>query len=202
MTKLTYTFSMGGNSIEAGIAAISKRIATLTVDVQKIAVSILRDMKQHGDKPTAAKRANALSVALGNGMRSDSLKAWFETHAPLVWNATEKQLVPGSTAASPVRDHTLIDVEKCIADPWQDAIKVPEYKAIGDWTAQLQALIKKAKTDLKEMGTKSKVDLAQLAVLEGMADHRPLSEIIGVVNVLDTLKADVKAADPLALATV
>lgn len=167
------------------------------MDVQKLAVSILRDMKQHGDKPTAAKRANGLCASLGNGMRRDSLLTWFEMHAPLVWNATEKTLVPGSTASSPVKAHADIDVEKCIADPWQDAIKVPEYKAIGDWTAQLAALIKRAKTDLKEMGTKSKVDLAQLAVLEGMAEHRPLAEIIGVVNTLDTLNADPLATAPV-----
>ena len=102
MTKLSYTFSMGANSIEAGIAAISKRVATLTVDVQKLAVSILRDMKQHGDKPTAAKRSNALIAALGKGMRSQSLTMWFELHAPLVWNEQEKKLVAGSTASSPV----------------------------------------------------------------------------------------------------
>jgi hypothetical protein len=156
-------------------------------------------MKQHGDKPTAAKRANALVAVMGKGMRSDSLKMWFEVHAPLVWNETDKLLVPGFTASSPITAHADIDVEKCIADPWQDAKVDAPYKAIGDWTAQLAALIKRAKTDLKEMGTKSKVDLAQLAVLEGMADHRPLKDIIGVVNVLDTLKAD---ADPLATATV
>jgi len=197
-TKLSYSFSMGGNSIEQGIAAIAKRSATLTMDVQKIAVSILRDMKQHGDKPTAAKRANALIAAMGHGMRGNALRLWFETHAPLVWNKAEKALVPGSTVTSPVRDHTLIDVEKCIADPWQlaDGGEKP-YQPIDNWQAQLASLIKRAKADIKAVGTKSKVDLAQLAVLEGMAEGKKLTDIMGVANTLQTLEADKALASAL-----
>lgn len=191
MTKLTYTFSMNAAAMDAGIIAIGKRSATLVQDVQKIAVSILRDMKQHGDKPTAVKRANGLCVALGAGMRANALRLWFETLAPMVWNDKEKHLVAGSTVTSPVKDTKDIDVDKAIASPWQlaDGGEKP-YKPIDNWSAQLNALIKRAKEDIKTVGTKSKVDLAQLAVLEGMAEGKPLAQVMGVANVIASLEAD------------
>lgn len=174
-TKLSYTFTMGGNSIEAGIAAIAKRSATLMTDVQKIAVSILRDMKQHGDKPTAAKRANALCHALGAGMRANALRQWFEQLSPMVWNDKEKMLVPGFSVTSPVKDHADINVETCIATPWQLADGGEKaYRPIDNWSAQLASLVKRAKEDIKAMGDKSKVDLKQLAMLESMAEGKPL----------------------------
>jgi hypothetical protein len=174
---------MNAAAMDAGITAIGKRSATLMQDVQKIAVSILRDMKQHGDKPTAVKRANGLCAALGAGMRANALRLWFETLAPMVWNDKEKTLTYGHSATSPVRDTKDIDVDKCIASPWQlaDGGEKP-YKPIDNWSAQLASIIKRAHEDIKAMGDKSKVNKAQLLVLEGMAEGKPLATLVGAAN--------------------
>lgn len=199
MTKLTYSYTMGGNSIDAAIPMLAKSVATLNTNVQKLIVSLLADFKKSGDKPTAVRRANEVVKALGKGMRANSLQGWFEQNAPMVYNKETKLLVAGCTGMSPVKDHTKIDLAVSTAALWYDAVAEQEYKPLEDWTKMLTALVKRAKDDLKHQGTKSKVDLAQLAVLEGMAAHRPLSEVIGVVNTLDTLKADIKVSvDPLA----
>ena len=167
--KLTYSFSMWGNAIDAAIPMLAKSIGTVVTNVQKIAVSILGDLLKHGDKPTAVKRANALVEALGKGMRAQSLLAWFEQNAPMVYNAETKLLVAGFTAMSPVRDHTKINLAVSTAALWQDAKADPEYKALADWNAALMALVKRAKTDIEKMGAASKVNTAQLALLESMA---------------------------------
>lgn len=168
-TKLAYTYSMGDNSIEAGIAGIAKRAVTLTTDIQKVAVSILVSFHNSGDKPTAARRANALHKALGKGMRANSLLAWFEQNAPMVWNKELSQLVCGFTAASPVKEHQKIPVGTLPKTLWQDASPEPEYKPLEDWGKMLQGIIKRAEQDIAKMGDKSKVNAEQLAQIKLMA---------------------------------
>ncbi len=168
-TKVSFSFSMGGNSIDAGIASLAKSVATLTGNVQKLAVSILRDFKASGDKPTAVRRANALVDALGKGMRANSLRGWFEQNGPFIYNKETKVLVIGFTGNSPVKDHTKIDLATSQAALWYEAVKDPDYVPLADWSAALNALIKRAKTDIEKMGEKSKVDPAQLGQLELLA---------------------------------
>ena len=168
--RVTFSFSMGGNMIDAGIAALEKSIATMTGNVQKLAVSILRDWKQHNDDATAVRRANALVKALGKGMRANALRTWFEHNAPMVYNEQTKLLVKGSTAASPVREASKINLEVSTKALWHDADggEAP-YKPIADWPGQIAALIKRAKTDIEKQGDKSKVDPVQLRQLELLA---------------------------------
>lgn len=168
-SKLSYSYSMGDNSIEAGIASIEKRTTTLIADIQKLAVSILVSFNKSGDKPTAARRANALHKALGKGMRANSLLGWFEQNSPMVYNKETKQLVCGFTAASPVKSHTDIPVATLPTTLWQDAVADPEYKPLEDWNKVLQGIIKRAEQDIAKMGDKSKVNAAQLAQIKAMA---------------------------------
>lgn len=168
--RVTFSFSMGGNMIDAGIATLEKSIASVTGNVQKLAVSILRDWHLHNDSDTAVKRANALVKALGKGMRANALRTWFEHNSPLVFNKETKLLVKGFTALSPVKDASKIDIAASTKALWHDADGgEPEYKPITDWNAQLAALIKRAKTDIEKQGDKSKVDKTQLAQLELLA---------------------------------
>jgi len=180
-SKLTISYTMGGNAIDAALPMLEKRIANLVLDVQKIAVSILRDFKTHGDKPTAVRRANALVKALGKGIKHNQMLAWFECNSPMVYNQETKQL-----AASPVKDHSKIDAEGIVKALWYEAAPEAEYKPLEDWNKALNALIKRAKEDVAKMGDKSKVNKDQLHLLELMA---------GGAKVLDAAKAPV--SDPL-----
>lgn len=168
MTKINFSYSIPEKNIDDAIVSLEKSIGNVTQNVQKVAVSILRAFKEHGDKPTAERRANALVKALGKGLRAKSMLAWFEQQAPLVWNAQEKKLVPGFTAAHPVKDHKKIDIELCIKSLWYEAQAEAEYKPLADWTKLLQQIVTRAKTDIEKQGEKSKVNLKQLAILEGM----------------------------------
>lgn len=183
--KLTFSYSMGGNAIDAALPMLEKRIASLVLDVQKLAVSILRDFKTHGDKPTAVKRANALVKALGKGVKGNQMLAWFESNAPMVYNKETKQLVAGFTDASPCKDHTKIDTDGIVNALWYEAAPEAEYKPLEDWNKALMALVKRAKEDIAKMGDKSKVNRGQLAQLELLA--------AGAMQ-----KAPAPAADPLA----
>lgn len=183
--KVTISYTMGGNAIDAALPMLEKRIAGLVLDVQKIAVSILRDFKTHGDKPTAVRRANALVKALGKGVKGNQMLAWFECNAPLVYNKETKLLVAGFTAASPVKDHAKIDSDGIVTALWYEAAPEAEYKPLDDWNKALMALVKRAKEDIAKMGDKSKVNPQQLATLEMLAAGKSLVPVV-------------PAADPLA----
>lgn len=168
MTKITYTYTMNDNAIEQAIASLAKRTETLTQDYQRVAVSILQAFKSSGDKVTACRRANAVANALGKGMRKNSMVAWFQKNAPMVWNEEAKELVFGHTGQHPVKHWEAIADTKELAEvKWWDAVKPEEPKPL-DWTATLLSLVKKAEKDLKEHGPNSKVSPEQLAILQGM----------------------------------
>lgn len=180
MTKLkvSYSFAMTGAMIDTAIPALEKSVAGLVANIQKLAVSVLADFKAHGDKPTATRRANALVAALGKGMRSASLLAWFEQNGPFVFNTETKLLVVGFTGLSPVKDHKKIDLEVSKAALWQEAKPPEDYKPLADWSKALNGLIAKAKKDIAELGDASKVDVAQLATLEQLAAGAKLAPAI------------------------
>ena len=167
--KVTISYTMGGNAIDAALPMLEKRIAGLVLDVQKIAVSILRDFKAHGDKTTTVRRANALVHALGKGVKGNQMLAWFESNAPLTYNKETKLLVAGFSAASPVKDHSKIDADGIVTALWYEAAPEKEYQPLEDWNKALNALIKRAKEDVAKMGDKSKVNKTQLAQLELLA---------------------------------
>lgn len=169
MATLKYAFDMSEGDIDGAITAIGKRTQGLNKDVQCVAVSILAAFKAHGDKPTATRRMNALVLSLGKGMRRDSMLAYFEQLAPVVYNTATKQLVGGATAMSPVKEHAKINLADAIALNWYEAKAEPEYKPLADWSAFLAMAVKKAKADIEAMGDKSKVNREQLAQLEAMA---------------------------------
>lgn len=168
MAKISYTFTMNNNVIDAAIASLAKRTETLTQDYQKIAVSILMAWKSSGDKVTATRRANQLVNSLGQGMRKNSMSVWLQKNAPLVLNEETKELVFGYTNASPVKHHDAIrDAKELASDYWYTAVKQEEPKPL-DWSATLISLVKKAERDLKQHGANSKVSAEQLAILQGM----------------------------------
>ncbi len=170
MTKaVKYSFDMPQSDIDAAIPQIKKTIGSVTLSVQHIAVSILAAFKEHGDKDTATRRMNGLVDSLGKGMRSNSLRAFFEQQAPVVFNKDTDTLVAGSSAVSPVRTHQQIDAMKARNCPWFEAQPEKPYQPMADWSAALNAVIKRAKEDMKKMGEKSKVNTVQLAQLEAMA---------------------------------
>lgn len=168
MANIKFAFDMAGNTVESAISSIAKRSATLTRDVQFTAVSILHELVKHNDTGTAAKRANLLVAALGKGMRATSLQRWFESNAPFVFNKETKELVFGSTAASPVRKVSDIDLVKCRDAAWQDAEPMQEYKPIADFGKLVLQLIKKAETDREKLGDASKVDPVMLDTLKAL----------------------------------
>lgn len=143
MTKVPYSYTMGGNAIDAAIPALAKSVGTLTENVQKLAVSILGDFRQHGDKPTSERRANALVAALGSGMRANSLRQWFLDNGPFLWNEKDKKLVAGTDASSKVKSHTAIADSKVLAVvKWWEAQKEEAFKPFNEFD-ELSKLLEK-----------------------------------------------------------
>lgn len=161
---------IASGKLDASISAFALSVGKVKDTAQRICVSILADLRDHGDKPTAVKRANALVNAMGKGMRAKSMLAWFEQNSPMVFNKETKALVSGFSAMSPVKDHTKIAPNHALAAvPWEEAAVEKDYVPLADWNAALKALVARAKTDLEKMGDKSKVNKEQLAMLERMA---------------------------------
>ena len=171
MAQVKFSFGMKDADVVAGIKSVQNRHKSLFEDIQKLAVSIIHAFHQSGDGQTAALRANALVTAIANG-KQNSLRRWFETHAPFVYNKETKLLVVGFSASSPVKNYKDIDALAARADNWFDSIPDPEYKPIADWTAQIAQLVKRGVADLERMGDKSKVDKGQLAALQALLDAK------------------------------
>ena len=168
MKTKDYGFAMTETAIDTGIADIAKRVSGLNAHIQYLAVSILAALKQYGDKPTAARRANALVKALGKGMRANSLIGWFEQNAPMMYNRDTKQLVFGVTVANPVKSVDKIDLAACAKAVWYDAVPETPYKPIADMGALIKQIVARAEKDMAEMGDKSKVDAETLAKLKAL----------------------------------
>lgn len=168
MKTSAYGFAMDEANIDAGIADVQMRSGKLTMNIQHLAVSILAALVKHGDKPTAARRANALVHAVGKGMRGNSLIGWFEQNAPMMYNKETKQLVFGVTAANPVKTVDKIDLAAAVKAMWHDAVPETPYKPIADIGALIKQIVAKAEKDIETMGEKSKVDVETLAKLKAL----------------------------------
>lgn len=148
---------MSASDITKGLFVLGKMSEKMHHSVQCLAVSILAAWKEHGDTPTATKRANALLSALGNGVRKNTLKAYFEQLSPMVWNKEEKALVYGFSSLSPVKAFAKIDLAACEALKWHEAgAPEPEYVPL-DWTKAIESLIKRAETEIKKRGAEATV---------------------------------------------
>lgn len=166
-SKIKYTYGMNDQDIAAGITSVGKRHKSLYADIQFLAVSIIHAFHKSGDGQTATRRANGLIAAIANG-KQNSLRRWFETQAPMVFNKDTKELVVGHSPASPVKDYKAINALASKDVQWFDSIPDPEYKPMADLGGQIMQLVKRAKEDIARLGDKSKVNPAQLAALESL----------------------------------
>lgn len=150
------------SKIDSEIKAIAKAADNLNNRVQRVALSIVGHFAKNKDYPTAERWMNELVKSLGKGMRGNSLLKWGEVSGFFVYNKESKMLVAKRNADIP---NALI---KAHATMWYDAEPEKEYVPL-DFKAQILRLVKAADKDIKELGSKSKVDTAALEELRKLA---------------------------------
>lgn len=183
---MTLNFKMTAAEIDAALPKLQSDIATITGRVQAMACSILAAWKNSGDKDTAVRQANALIVALGNGMRKNSMQTWLMLHAPLTINKDTKLMAFDITG--PVKGYKQIDEAANAAHPWQDAAPNKDAEPIGDWTKLLKGLIAKAEKDLIAFPDTSKVNRDELATIKALLVPKPADQEEHVAEQADELE--------------
>lgn len=139
-----------GKKIDAAIASIAKRSATLDADIHAAGIQCMLHARPkaeggHGDP----RKADALFKALGKAHRAEALKVWFSTFSPIVWNG-DKQV--GMTKLG-AKTYVPFDVEAANANPFwtpkETVTKPLTLAALKAIVAQMEKKVEKADADGK-----------------------------------------------------
>jgi hypothetical protein len=138
------TFSQA--ELVKGIALLAGRISRLQTDVQVLAVGVLIHAEEHGDYTAA----NRLVMALGSGIRRNSLVKWFQKFGGLELDKPEKGQESKGFVGWKGKEHIRSNLEKAKASLWYNAIKEAPVFTPYDINEKVQALLKEYKREAKK----------------------------------------------------
>lgn len=146
--------------------SLGRRIATATLDLQKVAISAIGYANIHGDI-TIAQRV--LEV-MGTSMRRQTMVRYFEIHGKLAWDKESKTVVFAENVEALDDPAQLYETLSVL--PWYEAVQ-EQIESILDVTAIAAKLLKriaKAAKDGKEIKAEGKLAEALVALAKGEAE--------------------------------
>lgn len=127
---------------------------------QQAAVQVVGHACAHGD----IRPIQALFDALSKSTRKNSFVVFAESHAPVVWAASDKKFVFDKSRAD-----MAFDGDKLSAVLWFDAVKEPAIVSSIDVQAMMDAMFKKIEAAIKKGDVEVKNRKLYDALLDGAA---------------------------------
>lgn len=146
------TFSQA--ELVKGIALLAGRVSKLQTDVQILAVGVLTHAGEHGDYSSA----NRLVMALGSGIRRNSLVKWFQKFGGLELDKPEKGQESKGFVGWKGKEHIRSNLEKAKASLWYEAIKEAPVFTPYDVNEKVQALLAEYKRETKKAEKLSEIE--------------------------------------------
>jgi hypothetical protein len=129
------------------IGSIGRASAKLTKDVQSTATACAIHALEHGDVTLA----DQLVDALGKGMRKTSLRAWFETNAPMFIAKGKDKFSFDSERAKTMRLLDVVELESnLMALAWEEAKPEEKVVSIFDVSESFDKFMKRIESMTKD----------------------------------------------------
>lgn len=183
MARINFTKLALANSDDQFIAAIEsiqRRGESVQLDIHLFLVAVASRWASTGDVRPAVKMVNSLIDALPQGVRSNAIKAWVETHLGFAWD--QSNLFQAGTLK-----HSDLSIKKLASIRWWEFKPEPAYKPM-DFTAAVLTLIKRADDRLPKNDPRDAIDTDTLRAVKFAAAGKALG--------LDDLMAAIHALDP------
>ena len=176
--KTMFKTTKDGKALNAMIAGIKRRTATLMVDIHVAAVSCVLHAMEYNNALPATQLVEAISGTTKgkNALRAEELKKWFTDRGCFTWNNGDK---PGFKM-NQERKATLVamgdQAEPALAKVpfWEHAPKEQDYTGY-DLRKKIELVLKQARKAAREHANdpKTKIDPAMLSALARVLDVTP-----------------------------
>lgn len=182
MTRINFTKLALANSDDqflAAIASIQRRGETVQLDIHLFLVAVASRWAGTGDVRPAVKMINKLVDALPQGIRSNAIKAWVETHLGFQWDQSG-MFKPGDLK------HSDLAIKKLANVRWWEFKPEPDYKPM-DFTASVLTLIKKADDRVRKNDPRDAINSDILRAVKFAASGKTLGveDLLGAIQALD-----------------
>lgn len=180
MTRINFNKLALANSDDqflAAIASIQRRGETVQLDIHLFLVAVASRWASTGDIRPAIKMVNKLVDALPQGIRSNAIKAWIETHLGFKWDQAG-MFTPGDLK------HADLSIKKLANIRWWEFKPEPDYKPM-DFTASLLTLIKKADERVRKNDPRDAINSDTLRAVKFAASGKTL----GVADLLSAIQS-------------
>lgn len=151
------------------LSSLGRRIATATLDLQKVAISAIGYSIEHGDITIAQRTLEVM----GDGMRKQTMVRYFEVHGNLAWNKEAKTVEYVENAEAMAFKGKPDDLYALLVTlPWTDAVKeqIDSILDVAKAAERLIAQIQKRAKDGKPMKVEGKLAELMVGIAKGEVD--------------------------------